>query len=375
MSFSYNDHEESFTNLHVYLHNIQRTNPHSYTYIKTNVLDRFQLCFVAIRCVINTFLGCMLPVIFIGSVRIRGEYLNAVFVAVAMDGNNNTTPIAFGIGVANNVNSCTWFLMRLKDAIGEGREVAFITNMDDTTSSCIGQVFLDAYHGYSSKSVLIYFRLRVGQSTNLDYFFFCVCKAYTTQYFQQSFSKLSYDAHEVLANIGNMKWAWAYFPNIRWNVLNINIPEFLLVLSVTQCNVPIVTLIDAIVQYIQQTWMLSTIFTSYTEMVLQRRMQKSLRWKATKIPPEIPSSLPSDIFQVFDLKRRCVVDLNRHTCPCGKWHSLGIACGHAIGAARYTNNMGLTDMVQIYYRTDVFRITYRTRNVNIVPPPSKWEIP
>ncbi|KAL7595891.1 hypothetical protein Lser_V15G30488 [Lactuca serriola] len=220
-----------------------------------------------------------------------------------MDGNNNTTPISFGIGVANNVNSCTWFLMRLKDAIREGREVAFITNMDDTISSCVGQVFPDAYDGYSSKSVLIYCRLRIGQSTNLDYLFFRVCKAYTTQEFQQSFSKLSHAAREVLANIGNTKWAHAYFPNIRWNVLNINIPEFLLVLSVTQCNVSIITLIDVIVQYIHQTFaersvmggMLSTVFTPYIEMVVHRRMQKSLRWKATKIPPEIPSPFPSDI--------------------------------------------------------------------------------
>nr|KAJ0198769.1 hypothetical protein LSAT_V11C600332460 [Lactuca sativa] len=289
MSFSYNDHEESFTNFPVYIHNIHRTNPNSYTYIKTDVLDRFQLCFFAIRCVLI--------------VHIKGKYLTAIFVAIDMDGNNNTTPISFGIGVANNVNSCTWFLMRLKDAIREGREVAFITNMDDTISSCVGQVFPDAYDGYSSKSVLIYFRLRIGQSTNLDYLFFRVCKAYTTQEFQQSFSKLSHAAREVLANIGNTKWAHAYFPNIRWNVLNINIPEFLLVLSVTQCNVSIITLIDVIVQYIHQTFaersvmggMLSTVFTPYIEMVVHRRMQKSLRWKATKIPPEIPSPFPSDI--------------------------------------------------------------------------------
>nr|KAJ0223080.1 hypothetical protein LSAT_V11C200064920 [Lactuca sativa] len=351
MSFSYSHHEESFTNLLVYLHNIQRTKPHSYIYIKTDVLDRFQLCFVVIRCVINAFLGCMLPVIFIDSVHIQGEYLNSMFIAVAMGGNKNTTPIAFGIGVANNVNSCTWFLMRLKDAIREGMEVAFITNMDDTISSFVSHVFLEAY-GYSSKSVLIYCRLRMGQSTNLDYLFFRACKAYTTQDFQKSFFKLSHAAREVLANIGKTKWARAYIPNIRWNVLNINIPEFLLVLSVTQCNVPIITLIDAIVQYIQRTFAERSVVG---ELVLHRRMQKSLRWKATKIPPEIPSLFPSDVFH--------------------KWHSLGIACSHAIVATRYTNNTQLTDMVQIYYRADVFRTTYQTRNVNVVPPASEWEIP
>nr|KAJ0210053.1 hypothetical protein LSAT_V11C400182870 [Lactuca sativa] len=368
MSFSYYDHEENFTNLPVYLHNIQRTNPHIYTFIKTYVLDRFELCFVAIRCVINTFLRSMLLVIFIGSVRIRGESLNSMFVAIDMDGNNNTTPIAFGIVVANNVNPCTCFLMRLKDAIREGREVAFITNMDDTISSFVGQVFHEAYHGYSSMSVLIYCRLRIGQSTNLDYSFFRACKAYTTQDFEKSFSKLSHVAREVLANIGKTKWSRAYFPNIRWNVLNINIPEFLLVLSVTQRNVPIITLIDAIVQYIQQMFaecsvvggMLNTVFTPYVEMVLHKRMQKSLRWKATKIPPEIPSPFPSNIFQIL-------IDT--------QWRSLDIACSHAIAATRYTKNTELTDMVQIYYLADVFRTIYQTRNVNVVSPASEWEIP
>nr|KAJ0201467.1 hypothetical protein LSAT_V11C600315120 [Lactuca sativa] len=274
---------------------------------------------------INAFLGCMLPVIFIGIVRIRGEYLNSMFVAVVMDGNNNTTPITFGIGVTNNVNSCTWILMRLKDAIGEGREVAFIINMDDIVSSFVGQVFPDTYHGYSSKSVLIYCSLRIGQSTNLDYLFFRACKAYTTQDFQKPFSKLSYDAREVLANIGKTKWAQAYFPNIHWNVLNINIPEFLLVVSVTQRNVPIIMLIDAIVQDVE--------------------------------PRIHPLCRDGHSQEDAKVSTRCVVDLNRHTCSCGKWRSLGITCGQVIVAARYTNNTELTDMVQIYYRADVFRTT------------------
>nr|KAJ0207645.1 hypothetical protein LSAT_V11C500290530 [Lactuca sativa] len=122
------------------------------------------------------------------------------------------------------------------------------------------------------------------------------------------------------------KWARTYFPNICWNVLNINIPEFLLVLSVTQRNVPIITLIDVIVQYIQQTFVERCVMGEF----------------------HLRSRLRSPV------KRRCAIDLNRHTCSCGKWRSLGITCGHAIAATCYTENTELTDMVQIYYRADVF---------------------
>nr|KAJ0185170.1 hypothetical protein LSAT_V11C900485850 [Lactuca sativa] len=54
-----------------------------------------------------------------------------MYVTVAKDGNNLTFPIAFAMVVENNMVSCTWFLMRLKECLGQGKEVAFISNMDD----------------------------------------------------------------------------------------------------------------------------------------------------------------------------------------------------------------------------------------------------
>nr|KAJ0185688.1 hypothetical protein LSAT_V11C900457320 [Lactuca sativa] len=100
----------------------------------------------------------------------------------------------------------------------------------------------------------------------------------------------------------------------------------------------------------------------------------SVRWEATKIPPEIPSPLPSNIYRVFDFKKTYVVDLNRHTCSYGEWCSLGIACSHAIVASRRSNIHELYDMVQIYYQDGVFQTTYQTQNVHLLPPPNEWEI-
>nr|KAJ0185651.1 hypothetical protein LSAT_V11C900467480 [Lactuca sativa] len=39
-----NNHEESFNNLSVYLHNLRRTNTHTYTHIKIDLMDRFEAC-------------------------------------------------------------------------------------------------------------------------------------------------------------------------------------------------------------------------------------------------------------------------------------------------------------------------------------------
>nr|KAJ0223197.1 hypothetical protein LSAT_V11C200061480 [Lactuca sativa] len=108
----------------------------------------------------------------------------------------------------------------------------------------------------------------------------------------------------------------------------------------------------------------TSILTPYAEMVLQRRMQKS-----------ISSPLPAYIYLVSNFKTTCVVDLNGHTYSCGKWRSLGIACGHAIASTRYSNMHELVDTVQVFYHTDVFKLVYQTQTVHPVPPPSEWEIP
>nr|KAJ0212452.1 hypothetical protein LSAT_V11C400194230 [Lactuca sativa] len=71
-----------------------------------------------------------------------------------------TPPIGFGLAVENNLDCCTWFLMRLKESLEEAREVSFITNIDDVVSSCIDHVFPNLYHVYNSKTMLIYMHTR-----------------------------------------------------------------------------------------------------------------------------------------------------------------------------------------------------------------------
>nr|KAJ0226375.1 hypothetical protein LSAT_V11C100008330 [Lactuca sativa] len=74
-----------------------------------------------------------------GNVSRRGDYLNTMFVAAVMDENNHTLSIPFCMGVPNIIDSCTWFLMRLKETLVDTREVLCITNMEDVTTSPLGQ--------------------------------------------------------------------------------------------------------------------------------------------------------------------------------------------------------------------------------------------
>nr|KAJ0212805.1 hypothetical protein LSAT_V11C400182880 [Lactuca sativa] len=333
MSFSYNVHEESFNNLPVYLYNLRRTNPHTHTHIKMGLMDRFQSCFLAIGWVVYAFVNCFLPVLYIGSVCLRGDYLKTMFVAVAKDGNNLTIHIAFGMAVEYNVVSYTCFLMRLKECLEEGKEVAFISNMYDVVGSCVDNVFTDSYHGYTCTSVHKYLHTRVGSEKSMETLFWITLKSYTMSNFEQKFSRLRIDAREVLTNI----------------------------VPLNHRNVPIIALIEGIREYMQNTFVersimarsLSGVLTPYAQMMVFRRMQKFVRLQATQIPQQISSPMPTYVYEVFDFKTTCVVDLN----------------------ARDSNMHEIVNLVQVYYHADVFRLVYQIQTVHPLPPPSEWEIP
>nr|KAJ0224355.1 hypothetical protein LSAT_V11C100030640 [Lactuca sativa] len=131
----------------------------------------------------------------------------------------------------------------------QGWELSFITNMDDVVSSCIEHLFPDFYHGYTFKSVFKYMRTRGVSDRTLQPLFWMTSNSYNASDFEENFRWLTLDAREMLANIGHAKWVRAYFPNIRWNVVNINVPDFF-VLSVNQRNVPIIMHTEAICDYI-----------------------------------------------------------------------------------------------------------------------------
>nr|KAJ0208732.1 hypothetical protein LSAT_V11C400170670 [Lactuca sativa] len=208
-----------------------------------------------------------------------------MFIAVAIDENNQTLLIGFGLVVENNIYCCTWFLMRLIEALRQGREVSFITNADDVISSCIEHVFPDSYNGYIYKSLF----------KTLQPLFWMTSNSYSVSDFEENFHQLTRDAHEVIANM--------------------------------VCSVP-----------------------------------------SNKDPARHPISA------LFDSKKNCVVDLTVIHVHVGNAQS-GIVCDHAIATSCHSNIHELADMVQIYYRADVFQTAYQTKIMHPLPPPSEWEIP
>nr|KAJ0188634.1 hypothetical protein LSAT_V11C900472710 [Lactuca sativa] len=81
--------------------------------------------------------------------------------------------------------------------------------------------------------------------------------------------------------------------------------------------------------HIYFSWRLTTVLTPYVEMVLHKRMQKSVQ---------------SELSYMF------MWDMVQYS----------ITCDHAIATSHRSNIHELPDMVQIYYQGDVFQTAYQT---------------
>ncbi|GJU52069.1 probable purine permease 11 [Tanacetum coccineum] len=94
--------EESFVELPLYCHNLKLKNQGTITHIETDDEDRFEIFFLAVGAVIRTFVLHMRPLIIIDGAHLKGEFFGIMYLAVAMDGNNQILPLAYGVGNAAN---------------------------------------------------------------------------------------------------------------------------------------------------------------------------------------------------------------------------------------------------------------------------------
>ncbi|GJR94062.1 calcium uniporter protein [Tanacetum coccineum] len=109
--------QESFSELPLYCHNLKLKNQGTITHIETDDEDRFEIFFLAIGAVIRTFVLHMRPLIIIDGAHLKGEFLGTMYLAVAMDGNNQILPLAYGVGKSETFRSWDWFLTKLKECI------------------------------------------------------------------------------------------------------------------------------------------------------------------------------------------------------------------------------------------------------------------
>ncbi|KAJ9557540.1 hypothetical protein OSB04_012154 [Centaurea solstitialis] len=314
---------ESFTRLPAYLYNLELTNPGTQTSIRVDTEGRFEECFVALGVAIHTFLQNLRRVLIIDAAHLKGPYLGTMFLVVAMDGNNNIVPIAFGVGKSETADEWTWFLSKLKRCIGEPEGLVFMSDRAASINAAITTIFPNSHHALCCRHLVMNVRSRDARIKVFKTPYWKACKAYTT------FAR----------------------------------------------RLPIVGLIEYFRAF-QQEWYfirrakadsLDHPLTEWAQHKIWKRVGKSVTWTALGIG--------YNVWEVHDGGRNANVDMHQHICECRQWQLSGLPCGHAIAVAKKTKIRDVYSLVDVpYFKAENYKATY-IGVIKPVGPPETWQFP
>nr|GFB59491.1 hypothetical protein [Tanacetum cinerariifolium] len=152
-----------------------------------------------------------------------------MYLAVAMDDNNQIPPLAYGVGKYETFRSWDWFLRKLKECIiGKQDNLTIISDGAVSIASAINNVFPNAFHGRCYRRLLLNLREKCPRFISNEELFWKACQAYRISDFEERFSTLRNWLPSVankLDMIGLEKWARVYFPGMRYNYMTSNSAE------------------------------------------------------------------------------------------------------------------------------------------------------
>ncbi|PIA28804.1 hypothetical protein AQUCO_06600016v1 [Aquilegia coerulea] len=169
---------------------------------------------------------------------------------------------------------------------------------------------------------------------------------------------LSSKAHEKLMDVGPLeKWASAFQEKSRYGIVTTNHVESWNKMIVGERMMPVTTIVsmirDNVIRHYRDYCNDSLKFNSPVTTWCQEQIVHNAA-VARKCTLERAST---GIWCVTVLKRSCVVDLNKRTCTCKWFQTMGIPCEHAMAAIKEVG-FDPYKFVEVYYLEETYIETY-----------------
>lgn len=366
--------EESFSLLSAYCEMLEKKNPGTITHIETDLENHFQSFFMALGSSIRGFRSSIRPVIAVDRAFLKGKYQGIMFLATCKDGNDQTYPLAFGIGDSESDSSWDWFLTKLRDLMGEVDDLVFISDDNVSIRKGITNIFPHANHG-----ACVY---HIGQNlkakfkdVNVHELFFKAASLYRQSEFNDFMAeirKVDQRADQYLVEIGYENWARAYSDGRRYNIMTINTAECMNAIVKDARELPITKLVDHIRELLQ-VWFwerrneavnMNSQLTNWAEGELQQRHDKSLSYQV----------LESDLneFIVKDGFVEDKVNLHERTCSCQEFQLEQLPCEHVLAVCRI-HNISCYTLCSSFYSSEALVAAY-AEPIYPVGAPEEWDV-
>ncbi|XP_077230123.1 uncharacterized protein LOC143863321 [Tasmannia lanceolata] len=359
--------EASYRILPAYSDELVRRNPGTVVQLcRTRELrlrgdDTFGRFFWSFGPSISAFNRTVRPLALIDGTHLRGKYRGTLLAATAIDGNNGLFPLALAVVEAETYESWVWFLHLFRqNFISAGRDVITIgSDRMKGLPRAVAEALPGSYHFYCIHHLSANFHGKF-KSEDLRKLFMNAAYSLREGAFKdamESIKTMSKSAEKWISEIPKQNWASSYFEGCRYNVLTTNAAESFNALLKGARELPIAALVE------QTRWKLSDFF--------QYRQKAGTNW-TTRLTPNAEDWLAEQCilagaymahqcgWTVYEVKSKYhvdEVDLEKKTCTCRLFQTMGMPCSHAIAA------MGLDQRDPYsycgeWYHADTYRRTY-----------------
>ncbi|KAF5749590.1 hypothetical protein HS088_TW04G01560 [Tripterygium wilfordii] len=363
--------KEAYNQLPWFCGKILEANPGSS--VKLCISDgKFQRLFLSFHASKHGFQHGCRPLLYLDSVSLKSKYHEMLLTATALDGNDNTFPVAFAMVDIENDDNWHWFLEQLRSAVTTTRSITFVSDKEKGLMKSVLEVFDDAHHGYSMYHLLENFRKNLrgpfhgdGKGSLIGNFL-AAAHAVRLDGFKIStkqIERVSPKAYDWVMQIEPEYWTNALFKGEYYNQVLVDVTESYFNWIEEAKDLPILRKLEVL-------------GCKMMELINTRRMDSS-GW-STKLTPLKEEKLQEEVFKARDLKVFVssstlfeihddsinVVDIGKWECSCLRWKVTGLPCCHAIAAFNSTGKCTY-DYCSRYFTVDSFRVTY-SESINAV---------
>ncbi|KAK3212885.1 hypothetical protein Dsin_017591 [Dipteronia sinensis] len=262
---------------------------------------------------------------------------DTMFVATALDGNEQVYPIAFGYDDSENNLSWEWFSDCLKGALGHIDDLVFISDRHTSIEAGISKVFPYATHTICCWHFAENVKKRFHRK-NVAAIMDKAARAYAELKYNRylgGLRNLHKNAFDYVEAAGPHKWSHVHCPQRRYMVMTTNVAECINSCLKFSQQLPMLTLADFI-RNMLQCWFHD-----------RHRAVQSIRHQLTdathllmlicvqKFGYMTVNPVEWNIFSVKQPGKQWTVHLAWKTYTCNKFQSDHFPCSHALAEARY----------------------------------------
>ncbi|XP_017976426.1 PREDICTED: uncharacterized protein LOC108661941 [Theobroma cacao] len=203
--------EESFQLLPSYFYMLEQEIPGTVTAVATDEEERFKYCFWSYGACIRGFRDVMRHTVTIDATHLKGKFKGVLFVAVCKDENKCVYLVVFRIGHVEDKDSWTWFLSKLRDAVGCPEKTTFIFYQHLGIRKAIQNAYPEEHHGLCSYHLKKNFKNKFKRD-DVCMLFTLAQDCYKVADFNRHMNQIQQihpGSHEDFMRIGPEKWAHA----------------------------------------------------------------------------------------------------------------------------------------------------------------------